>query len=247
TQYSVPDVERHLVAAVRAAARARLTRRDAVAARASAPAHLGQIRTTDRLIAIGASTGGTGAIETVLKRFPANAPGTVITQHMPAGFTASFAARLDQQCAVTVREARDGDVITPGLALVAPGNYHLVVQRSGAQWIARVKEGPFVHHQRPAVDVMFQSVARAAGRNALGVLLTGMGEDGATGLLALRESGAWTVAQDEATSVVFGMPRVAIELGAACEVRPVGEVADALFAAVLGRGGAATEAAVAAG
>jgi len=237
TQYSVPDVERHLVAAVRAAARAKLTKREPAATRAQIPsAHIGQIRTTDRLLAIGASTGGTGAIETVLRRFPANAPGTVITQHMPAGFTASFASRLDQQCAVTVREARDGDIITPGLALIAPGNFHLLVQRSGAQWIARVKDGPLVHHQRPAVDVMFQSVAKAAGRNAVGAILTGMGEDGAKGMLAMREAGAWTIAQDEASSVVFGMPRAAIEIGAACEIRTLGEVADALFAAVSGRG-----------
>ena len=231
TQYSVPDVERHLVAAVRAAARARLHKRDATAP--SAPSvHIGQIRTTDRLVAIGASTGGTGAIEDVLRRFPANAPGTVITQHMPAGFTASFAQRLDQQCAVNVREARDGDIITPGLALIAPGNFHLLVQRSGAQWIARVKDGPLVHHQRPAVDVMFQSVSKAAGRNAVGVILTGMGEDGARGLVTMRDAGAWTIAQDEQSSVVFGMPRAAIEMGAAREVRPLHEVADAIFAAL---------------
>lgn len=231
TQYSVPDVERHLVAAVRAAARARLHKREAPPP--SAPsAHIGQIRTTDRLIAIGASTGGTGAIEDVLRRFPANAPGTVITQHMPAGFTASFAQRLDQHCAVTVREARDGEIITPGLALIAPGNFHLLVQRNGAQWIARVKEGPLVHHQRPAVDVMFQSVAKAAGRNAIGVILTGMGEDGARGLVTMREAGAWTIAQNEQTSVVFGMPRAAIEMGGACEVRPLQEVPDAIFAAL---------------
>lgn len=231
TQYSVPDVERHLVAAVRAAARARLHKREA--APPSAPsAHIGQIRTTDRLIAIGASTGGTGAIEDVLRRFPANAPGTVITQHMPAGFTASFAQRLDQHCAVTVREARDGEIITPGLALIAPGNFHLLVQRNGAQWIARVKEGPLVHHQRPAVDVMFQSVAKAAGRNAIGVILTGMGEDGARGLVTMREAGAWTIAQNEQTSVVFGMPRAAIEMGGACEVCALQDVPDAIFAAL---------------
>ncbi|MCC6928875.1 MAG: chemotaxis response regulator protein-glutamate methylesterase [Gemmatimonadaceae bacterium] len=235
TQYSVPDVERHLVAAVRAASRARLTRREPVAVRSQPPvAQIGQLRTTDRLIAIGASTGGTGAIEHVLRRFPANAPGTVITQHMPAGFTASFANRLDQQCAVTVREARDGEVITPGLALIAPGNYHLLVQRSGAQWIARVKDGPLVHHQRPAVDVMFQSVAKAAGRNAVGAILTGMGEDGARGMLSMRGAGAWTIAQDEATSVVFGMPRAAIEMEAACEVRALDEVAEAILSAVSG-------------
>jgi len=234
TQYSVPDVERHLVAAVRAASRARLQKRQAAAPGAPA-AHIGQLRTTDRIIAIGASTGGTGAIEEVLRRFPANAPATVITQHMPAGFTASFAQRLNQHCAVNVREARDGDILTPGIALVAPGNFHLVVQRSGAQWLVRVKDGPLVHHQRPAVDVMFQSVAKAAGRNAVGVVLTGMGEDGARGLVAMREAGAWTVAQDEQTSVVYGMPRAAFEQGGACEVRPLSEITDAVFASLSGR------------
>jgi len=235
TQYSVPDVERHLVAAVRAAARATPRRREPAATTASVgtTAHLGELRTTDRLIAIGASTGGTGAIEAVLRRFPANSPATVIVQHMPAGFTASFAQRLNQQCAITVREARDGEIITPGLALIAPGNFHLLVQRSGAQWIARVKDGPLVHHQRPAVDVLLQSVAKAAGRNAVGAVLTGMGEDGARGLLAMRDAGAWTIAQDEQSSVVFGMPRAAIELGAACEVLSLREVGDALLAAVL--------------
>ncbi len=235
TQYSVPDVERHLVAAVRAAARATLRKRDPVV-RAAPAAHIGEIHTTDRLIAVGASTGGTGAIEEVLRRFPANAPGTVIAQHMPAGFTRSFAQRLDKQCLVNVREARDGDIITPGVALVAPGNYHLLVQRSGAQWVARVKDGPLVHHQRPAVDVLFHSVAKAAGRNAVGVILTGMGEDGARGLVVMRGAGAWTIAQDEDTSVVFGMPRAAFEQGGACEVRPLGDIADAILAGAAPRG-----------
>jgi two-component system, chemotaxis family, protein-glutamate methylesterase/glutaminase len=235
TQYSVPDVSRHLVHAVRAAARARVRKRDIASAGTVAPVvahHIGQLRTTDRLIAIGASTGGTSAIEEVLRCLPANAPGTVIVQHMPAGFTTSFAQRLDRTCALTVREARDGEVITPGVALLAPGNHHLGVHRNGAQWIARVKDGPLVHHQRPAVDVLFQSVARAAGRNAVGVILTGMGEDGASGLLAMREAGAWTIAQDEATSVVFGMPRAAIEAGAAAEVGALPDVGAAVLAAI---------------
>jgi two-component system, chemotaxis family, protein-glutamate methylesterase/glutaminase len=233
TQYSVPDVEQHLVRAVRAASRATLRRREAPSSPVERQApHIGHIRTTDRLIAIGASTGGTGAIEQLLTHFPPGAPGTVIAQHMPAGFTASFAQRLDQRCAITVREARDGDLITPGLALIAPGNFHLVVQRSGAQWLARVKDGPMVHHQRPAVDVLFQSVAKAAGRNAIGVILTGMGEDGAKGLLVMREAGAHTIAQDEATSVVYGMPRAAFELGAVCEVRPLPEINGAIFHAL---------------
>ncbi len=233
TQYTVPDVERHLVSAIRAAARATLRPRPTTSASPLAPpALLDQLCAADRLIAIGASTGGTGAIEEVLRRFPADAPATVIAQHMPAGFTASFAKRLDEHCAITVREASDGEVLTPGLALVAPGDFHLVVQRKGREWIARVKEGPLVHHQRPAVDVLFQSVAKAAGRRAVGALLTGMGEDGARGLLAMRESGAWTIAQDEESSVVFGMPRAAIGMGGAAEVASLGAMGDSILLAV---------------
>ncbi len=168
----------------------------------------------------------------MLGALPANAPGTVIVQHMPEHFTAAFAKRLNGICPMEVREARDGDVIVPGLALVAPGNRHMVLQPSGPQYVARIKDGPPVHHQRPAVDVLFQSVARHAARNAIGVLLTGMGADGAKGLLAMREAGAHTVAQDERTSVVFGMPREAIRLGAACEVVPLPDVPAAIVRAL---------------
>jgi two-component system, chemotaxis family, protein-glutamate methylesterase/glutaminase len=231
--YSVPDVARDLARAVRAAASARVVPHSAAASEpAAASPVLAQLRTTHKLLAIGASTGGTQAIEAVLTRLPANAPGTVIVQHMPAGFTSSFASRLDRVCAMTVREAQDNDVITPGVALIAPGNHHLVVQRSGAQLIARVKDGPPVHHQRPAVDVLFQSAARVAGRNAIGVILTGMGADGAVGLRAMRDAGAWTIAQDERTCVVFGMPREAIAAGGACEVVGLPRVAAAILNAV---------------
>jgi two-component system, chemotaxis family, protein-glutamate methylesterase/glutaminase len=237
SQYSLPDVGRQLVQAVRAAARARIAKREPVPA--SAVVHrLQDIQTTGRILAIGASTGGPQAIEAVLSRLPPTAPGTVIVQHMPAGFTASFAKRLDSVCAMEVREAKDGDVIAQGLALVAPGNLHLVVQRSGSQWIARVKDGPAVHHQRPAADVLFHTVAKAAGRNAVGVLLTGMGTDGAKGLLAMREAGAWTIAQDEETSVVYGMPREAAALGAAAEVLSIQRISSAIVTAVDRRGSA---------
>jgi two-component system, chemotaxis family, protein-glutamate methylesterase/glutaminase len=228
---SIPDVSRQLVRAVRAAAVSRVRHStDAAVAPAPIGAHLSQIRTTHKLIAIGASTGGTTAIERVLCRFPATAPGTLIVQHMPPVFTASFAARLNQVCAMDVREARDGDRVARGVALVAPGGFHMVVQQSGAQRVVRIKNGPPVHHQRPAVDVLFQSIARAVGRNAVGAILTGMGADGAAGLLEMRNAGAYTVAQDERTSVVYGMPREADRLGAAVEVAALDDIAGRLLA-----------------
>ncbi|MDF1505672.1 chemotaxis protein CheB, partial [Roseisolibacter sp. H3M3-2] len=189
--------------------------------------------TTHKVLAIGASTGGTQAIEQVLTQLPAHAPGTVIVQHMPEHFTAAFARRLNGLCAMEVREARDGDAVVPGVALIAPGGKHMVLQRSGARYFARIKDGPPVHHQRPAVDVLFQSVARHAGRNALGVILTGMGADGAKGMLAMREAGAHTIAQDEQSCVVFGMPREAIRLGAAAEVVALPQVAPAVLRALV--------------
>ena len=227
------EVTDALVRAVRVAARAKVSRLVAPMNTAPVPA-LATLDTTHKLIAIGASTGGTQAIEAVMRRFPVDAPATVIVQHMPEHFTTSFAKRLDTVSAMAVREAKDGDLLTPGLALVAPGGKHLVVQASGARWVARVKDGPKVHHQRPAVDVTFQSLARCAGRNVVAALLTGMGADGAKGMLALRDAGAHTIAQDEATSVVWGMPREAVKLEAAVEILPLGEVAEGLLHA-LGR------------
>jgi two-component system chemotaxis response regulator CheB len=233
---SVQGVVADLARAVRTAAAARVR----PAAGGTAPAHAAPpsplFGTTHKVLAIGASTGGTQAIERVLRALPPDAPGTVIVQHMPRDFTAAFARRLDGLCAVTVREAADGDAVVPGAALVAPGGFHLVVQRSGARYVARVKDGPPVHHQRPAVDVLFGSVARHAGPNAVGVLLTGMGADGARGLLAMREAGAHTIAQDEATSVVYGMPAEAARLGAAAEILPLGDVAEAALRALAGAG-----------
>jgi two-component system chemotaxis response regulator CheB len=179
---------------------------------------------THKILAIGASTGGTEAIRVVLMGLPATAPGTVIVQHMPEHFTASFAARLNDLCQMEVREARTGDLVTPGVALLAPGNQHMVLRRSGAQFSVEVKGGPQVHYQRPSVDVLFHSVARQAGANALGAILTGMGADGASGLLAMRQAGARTLAQDEESCVVFGMPREAIRLGAAQEIAPLQDI-----------------------
>lgn len=195
--------------------------------------------TTDKVIAIGASTGGTEAIRRVLEPLPPDAPGIVIVQHMPAQFTSAFARRLDELCKIRVMEATDGELVTPGKALIAPGNYHMVLARSGARYTVQIRTGPRVYYQRPSVDVLFQSVAREAGPNAVGVLLTGMGADGARGLLAMRQAGARTVAQDEETCVVFGMPREAIQLGAAEKILPLSAIpAEALRMAAEARPGA---------
>jgi two-component system, chemotaxis family, protein-glutamate methylesterase/glutaminase len=181
-------------------------------------------QTTNKIIAIGASTGGTTAIEAVLSQMPANAPGIVVVQHMPEKFTRSFAERLDHACVINVREAKHGDTISQGTALVAPGNRHMVVKRSGARYFVEIKDGPAVFYQRPSVEVLFNSVAKYAGANAVGILLTGMGVDGAWGLLEMRKAGAHTIAQDEQTSIVWGMPGEAVKLGAAEQVSPLQNV-----------------------
>jgi two-component system, chemotaxis family, protein-glutamate methylesterase/glutaminase len=230
SQYSLPDIPRQLVRAIRAAASARL-QPTASPVRTDEPdaGYLSPLQTTHKVVALGASTGGTQALEAVLTRLPPATPGTVIVQHMPETFTAAFAARLNENCPMEVREARDGDPVVPGLALVAPGNRHLLLQRSGARYYVIVKDGPQVYHQRPSVDVLFNSVAQHAGRNAVGVLLTGMGCDGAKGLLAMRESGSLTIAQDEHSCVVFGMPKEAIRLGAAAMVLPLGQISQSIL------------------
>jgi len=181
--------------------------------------------TTNKIIAIGASTGGTEAIKTVLLSMPHNSPGIVIVQHMPANFTTSFAQRLDTLCDIIVTEAKDGDSVVNGRALIAPGNYHMLLRRSGARYYVQVKSGPMVHHQRPAVDVLFNSVATYAGGNAIGVILTGMGADGAEGLLKMRQAGARTIAQDKHSCVVFGMPGEAVKRKAAEKVVHLNSIA----------------------
>ncbi len=218
-----------IVAKVRAAARARV--RPAPGGRAAAPARPHQ-RTTDKVVAIGASTGGTVAVQRLLETMPPNAPATVITQHMPPGFSAAFAARLDGLCAVSVHEAQDGQRVLPGHVYIAPGDYHLELHRDGSRYVCRVREGEMVNRHRPSVDVLFDSVAQCAGSNAVGVLLTGMGADGAAGLGRMRQAGAHTIAQDEATSVVWGMPGAAVKAGAAVEVLPVERITEAILAAV---------------
>jgi len=170
--------------------------------------------TTHKILAIGASTGGTEALKDVLMGLPRNAPGTIIVQHMPSNFTGPFAERLNGLCAMEVREAKNGDSITPGVALIAPGDYHMVVRRSGARYYVEIGSGDKVSGHRPSADVLFNSVAKIAGANAIGVILTGMGGDGARGLLAMRNAGSRTIGQDEASCIVYGMPKVAFDLGA---------------------------------
>ena len=183
------------------------------------------IASTEKLIFIGASTGGTEAIKEVLTGMPADAPAIMIVQHMPEGFTRSFAQRLDNLCAIRVKEAEHGERVMPGHAYIAPGHSHMLLARSGANYIAELDQGPPVNRHRPSVEVLFRSAARFAGRNAIGIMLTGMGKDGALGMLAMREAGSWNIAQDEASCVVFGMPREAIAVGAAHDIAPLREIA----------------------
>ncbi|EJW10744.1 Chemotaxis response regulator protein-glutamate methylesterase CheB [Rhodovulum sp. PH10] len=188
-------------------------------------------RTTETIICIGASTGGTESLRAVLEVLPANSPPILIVQHMPEVFTATFAKRLDSLCEVEVKEAVDGDTALRGRVLIAPGDRHMLLQRSGARYYVQIKEGPLVSRHRPSVDVLFRSAARFAGANAVGIIMTGMGDDGAKGLLEMKQAGAHTVAQDEATSVVFGMPKEAIALGAAALVLPLDQLAPELLRA----------------
>ncbi len=229
---------------IRTAARARVHRLAApapagTAAAAAPPVSLGRL-STEKIIFIGASTGGTEATREVLVKLPADAPAVMITQHMPPGFTKSYAARLDSLCRISVAEAQDGERILPGHAYLAPGGRHLSVERSGANYIARVQDGEPVNRHKPSVEVLFASAARVVGRNALGVMLTGMGADGAAAMRSMRDAGSWNVAQDEASCVVFGMPREAIAHGAAHEVLPLAQIGPRLMEWLRVNAGAAT-------
>ena len=234
------DTSNDIVDAVRAAASANL-RNLGPARRAASPpsgeAAVAALRptamaqTTERLVAIGTSTGGTVALERVLTSLPRVSPGIVIVQHMPAGFTKMFAQRLDSICEITVEEARHGQRVLPGLALIAPGGHHMSLVRNGAQYMVEVKDGPPVNRHCPSVDVLFRSVARFAGKNALGIIMTGMGDDGARGLKEMHDAGAATIAQDEASCVVFGMPKEAIKLGAADRILPLDHIPGAIVTA----------------
>jgi len=195
---------------------------DAVIAKSASKA---MIETTEKIVVIGASTGGTEALKIILESLPGDTPGIVIVQHMPEHFTRSFANRLNDLCTVSVKEASDGDSVIRGRVLIAPGNHHLLLKRSGARYYVEIKDGPLVSRHRPSVDVLFRSAARYAGKNAIGVILTGMGDDGAKGMLELKESGAVTIAQDEKTSVVFGMPNEAIKAGGVLKILPLESIA----------------------
>ena len=228
---------------IRIAARARVKRAaspvaGAVPARPGAVpmAGLGRL-STEKIVFIGASTGGTEATKDVLVNLPHDAPAVMITQHMPPGFTKSYAARLDSLCRISVAEAVDGERVLPGHAYIAPGGFHLSVERSGANYVARVRDGEPVNRHKPSVEVLFKSAARVVGPNALGIMLTGMGADGATAMKEMRDAGSYNLAQDEASCVVFGMPREAIAAGAAHEVLPLGQIATRLLERLRGLGG----------
>lgn len=182
------------------------------------------IKTTEKVVAVGASTGGTEALREFLVALPPDAPGIVIVQHMPENFTRSFADRLNDLCQITVKEAENGDSVIRGRALIAPGNYHMLIKRSGARYYVEVKEGPLVNRHRPSVDVLFRSTAQYVGNNAIGIIMTGMGDDGARGLLEMKEAGAYTIAQDEKSCVVYGMPKEAVKLGAAETILPLNQI-----------------------
>jgi two-component system, chemotaxis family, protein-glutamate methylesterase/glutaminase len=240
--------ENGLVQALRSAARANMRNAGALAARgpvvpaprlapvAAASASVGangsagsMFGTTHKVVMMGLSTGGVQAIEQVLPRLPRNSPGIVIVQHMPEKFTASLADRLNTLCAIEVREARNGDRVIPGHALIAPGGKHTKLVRSGAQFTVEVFDGPVVNHHRPSVDVLFRSAAQCAGKNAVGIIMTGMGDDGARGMRDMHEAGAWTIAQDEASCVVYGMPKEAVRMGGVSETVPLQSIADRLL------------------
>lgn len=225
------QISREVIEKVKTAARAKIRKRNEAKKEASVPVLMGKAlkQSTNKVIAIGASTGGTEAIKDILVRLPADAPGIVVVQHMPEKFTKAFAERLNSLCNMEVREARDGDGVIPGAVLIAPGNYHMQFRRSGARYYVTLNQDPPVYHQRPSVDVLFDSVAEYAGSNATGVILTGMGADGSHGLLKMKQSGARTIAQDEESCIVFGMPKEAIKLGGVDRVLPLEKIPDAML------------------
>jgi two-component system chemotaxis response regulator CheB len=227
--YTVGDMSIELIDKIKAAARVTVTARKPMPRAGQAVTRLAMTKTTNKVICIGSSTGGTEALTTILTRLPGNAPGIVVVQHMPEHFTRSFADRLNSLCAMEVKEAENGDSVVPGRVLIAPGNLHMLLKRSGARYYVEVKSGPLVGRHRPAVDVLFKSAAKYVGANAVGVMLTGMGRDGAEGMKMMKDAGAQNIAQDEATCVVFGMPKEAIATGAVDRVLPLDKIPAAML------------------
>jgi two-component system chemotaxis response regulator CheB len=233
--YSVGDMCEQLIDKVKAAARVKVVKKltptkiGSTEKNKAIIASAMSVRTTNKIIAIGASTGGTEALREVVTKFPINCPPIVIVQHMPANFTKAFADRLNQLSEIEVKEATDGEYLAIGKALIAPGNKHMEIRRSGVNYYVTLFDGPMMFHQRPAVEILFNSVAKYAGKNAVGAILTGMGKDGAQGLLNMRNAGANTVAQDEKSCIVFGMPKEAIDLGAAQVVKPLSDITQTLL------------------
>jgi len=229
--YTVGDMSIELIDKIKSAAAVDMSKWTKLATQTQEqPTRLNIIQTTNKVVAIGASTGGTQALQSVLSAMPTNAPGIVIVQHMPEHFTTSFAQRLNELCAIEVKEAENGDSVIPGRALIAPGNKHMLLRRSGARYFVEVKTGPLVSRHRPSVEVLFNSVAQSAGPNSIGVIMTGMGGDGADGILKMKESGAVTIAQDEASCVVFGMPKEAIKRGGVDHIVPLSKIPETILA-----------------
>lgn len=227
--YTVGDISAIMANKIRAAHAVRWRKLGWKRKVAEEPVRHSMTTTTEKIIAIGASTGGTEAIKTVLEGYPANGPGTLIVQHMPEMFTKAFAKRLNECYLPEIKEAENGDSVHSGVILVAPGNKHMVLKRSGSRYFVEIKHGPMVYHQRPSVDVLFDSVADVAGSNAVGVILTGMGADGGKGLKKMRDAGAGTIAQDEKTCIVYGMPKVAVDLDAVQHILPISKITEKII------------------
>ena len=222
----------NLIEKIKAAACVKVKKVEAVERAVATIKHLALTKTTDKVVAIGSSTGGTQALQKILQSMPHNSPPIVIVQHMPESFTKAFADRLNDVCDIEVREAQNNYSVIPGRALIAPGNHHMILNRSGSKYFVQIKEGPQVNRHRPSVDVLFKSVARYAGANAVGVILTGMGGDGALGMKEMKDNKSFNIAQDEALCVVFGMPKEAIKLGGVNTVLPLDNIAAGILAHV---------------
>lgn len=232
--YSVGDMSEQLIEKVKAASKVKIfktpTKNSLCSSHTASPVISAlNVKTTNKIVAIGASTGGTEALREVISRFPSNAPPIVIVQHMPQNFTKAFADRLNSICQVEVKEAVDGEYLATGKVLIAPGNKHMEIRRSGINYYVTLIDGPMMFHQRPAVEILFNSVAKYAGKNAIGAILTGMGKDGAQGLLNMRQAGANTIAQDEKSSIVYGMPKEAVDIGAAQVVKPLQSITQTIL------------------